>query len=577
MQLLANLHIHDVQDQVQNLIAEGYIDEGDLNKTILEMIGTLWVSGDTSAAANLTNIVLGNTTRCFELLFEDESIAASCPEIGDDVAIASRLASGYKKGKAMFGYMARAWATKSRKYMTSVFPFNPQGSGNVGGVEDKRLEIKKKFFLNATEILEGTLWVSVHTGQAATHAQNEFLVNGVNYLEETSGTKCPYCWEYICCIESVEKEENKIVFYRANITKDLVSGWNEVEIVLFKPTVGIATHIHPGTRVEVKYKTDEEVKFYDIYNETLFFDNIKSPGKGAQRGGVWALMPIYAPKDSIVKNATLHLRGLNIKDDPKKIDVRIFFNNESIFNDSNPSSTYELWLDLTSYLSQNKNRTNVLSVYLNTFGEEFWGEKDKDVILYSDPEDNPSDSSFIYIEYESPPFLLKYGYINVDVVEKFTGLKSNPKNHTTDFGGYEISRSFLHIAQLDSHLVNITVQPGKLVFKTPLARALPSSVYIDPPYFNPGNNRITIAEECTLFCEILNESSFEYMIYVPAHVGYGDIFDNASAAQEDALARLNKTLAEYADLIEFELELGEMVVGGIPWLWGPSLFTLLVW
>jgi hypothetical protein len=427
------------------------------------------------------------------------------------------------------------------------------------------------------------MWVSVHTGQAALHTQNEFVVNGVNYLEETSGSECPYCWEYICCIESVDKEGNKIVFYRADITKDLVSGWNEIKLILFKPTVGIATHIHPGTRVEVRYKTDEEMMFYETHNETIFFDNIKSPGKSAtdKRGGVWTVMPIYVPKDAVVKNVTLHLRGLNINDDPNKIDVRIFFNNESIFNDSDPTPTYDLYLDLTDEVNKSKDRANVLSIYMNTFNEEFWGGKDEDVILYSDEENDPANSSYIYIEYEAPPFMLKYGYIKVDVVEKFVGSKDNPKNHTTDFGGYDIVRSFLHVAQLDSENVSIFVQPEggaqQEVFKTPLPRALPSSIYIDPTYFSPGNNTITTADECTSYCEILNESSFEYMIYVPSHVGYGDLFDNQSAAQDDAFTRLNESLAKYADLIDFEIDMAPSVIGGVPWLWGPSLFTLLVW
>ncbi|MFB6088388.1 MAG: VWA domain-containing protein [Candidatus Aenigmatarchaeota archaeon] len=103
------------------------------NQTVLELIGSLWVSNKTEEARNVTKEVLGNyVENCFELTFSDETIYQSCPQKGDNIAISSRLASGYKTGGPSRGYVSRAFFDKLRKVTSEHAYFGGYvGDGNV--------------------------------------------------------------------------------------------------------------------------------------------------------------------------------------------------------------------------------------------------------------------------------------------------------------------------------------------------------------------------------------------------------------------------------------------------------------
>ncbi|MDY6766190.1 MAG: hypothetical protein SVW77_02375 [Candidatus Nanohaloarchaea archaeon] len=108
--------------------------------------------------------------------------------------------------------------------------------------------------------------------------------------------------------------------------------------------------------------------------------------------------------------------------------------------------------------------------------------------------------------------------------------------------------------------------------------ATPTDLFIDPDRLDtaPGvNNTVTVSDECTDECSILPETTFERRLLIDSQVGYGDTFQNISAAEEDARERLNRTLGAYVDATEITSD--ALTVNNVPWLFGPATFELEVW
>jgi len=570
--VLEELKVGDARgfDSVEYCISQGVITQRDIDKNLLEVIGALWVSGNTTLqeyAKNITKDVLGKIIpekAGYELLIDGLSVYKKNASVKNYLSRVHTLISGYQLGKPVTGYVARAWATKIKKNTTSVFPFFIEGAGNEGG----KLEIWKKFFLNATNIINATLYISVHYGLSADEFENLF-VNGINVKNRIN-------WIY-----QERAFTGTAAFGIADVTDTIQQGNNTIYL-RFKNTVYNA-HIHPGMRLEVTYQTNEIKNVTKIEKQRIYFDHIVSNELGNRKSGAWALVPFYIPKGAVIRSVIAHIRAEGIEDVSDRKDVRIYFN-DTLYTkfDPPPDGVVDVTYNFTNLTSEGTNWVLVqLNYRISTswFGEydDFTGEDE--TIIYSDPLADPEGSSYVEVEYELPENRLRYGYVDITLSENIGGVPDNPKYYTINFENNTLEKTFVHVAQLFSNKVNISVQPESgdetLVFYTPVARAIPSSIYVDPYYFNTSvNNTIEFQDECG-GCEILPESSFEYSIWIPSSVGYGDVYKTEEEAVEDAVTRLNETLGKYAVATNIETEVNS--VSGVPTLWGPATIELRVW
>ena len=67
-----------------------------------------------------------------------------------------------------------------------------------------------------------------------------------------------------------------------------------------------------------------------------------------------------------------------------------------------------------------------------------------------------------------------------------------------------------------------------------------------------------------------------YAFKVPGFIGYGNVFPNKTAAQEDAVERLRLFLEGYGITLD-DIETEEYFVGKTPWMYGPAIFSIQVW
>ena len=73
------------------------------------------------------------------------------------------------------------------------------------------------------------------------------------------------------------------------------------------------------------------------------------------------------------------------------------------------------------------------------------------------------------------------------------------------------------------------------------------------------------------------DSRLVYTIRFKGSVGYGKAFNSSEIARNDAISRLINKTKNYVNVSTDDIEITTEQVGGIQWLWGPSLFKTIVW
>jgi hypothetical protein len=591
--LLANLKVSSFSNTptISQLLSQNVISSQDLNRTLLDLIGTFWYSGNKTIASNITKEVLeGLSSNCLSLQTQNETIYSSCSFRPKNVAVSYRLESGYEIGKPVSGYVARAWVTKSRKNTTQIIPFYPEGSGWTA----QKLEVTKSFALpGEITIYNATLYVSIHFGTSQSQAQFEQLkVNGVQKKDDVK-------WLYLQ-EESYGAEITTAAYGLVDVTKEIRTGNNTIYLAIGTPNYH--SHIHPGMRLIITYSLTQELTTGNkSFKKRYYFDKVVG------RTGAWSMLSFYIPENSENATAYLHLKAFGV-DDTKDLlgrnssDLIIYFNSKDIFYKDGycsssqtcypfctVQSTYyrncqkvnvmnpEIFLNLTSNLTKG---TNVISVYLNNYGDIHWGSQE--ATIYSDPLNDPEGSSYVEVSYDLKDPIYNYGEIDITKEILFGGEASNPKIFEFNLKPSQknVIEAFVHIAQGFSSMVNVTVN-NFWVFSSPSIRVVPENVYVHPNKLFVGNNTIKIVDfqpggSISDTNYILPWSSLEYTYLVQGLVGYGSVFNSSQLAIEDAKQRLLAKIGEEGINPE-EMGVDSQSIQGIKWLWGPSLFKILVW
>jgi hypothetical protein len=140
MNMLSHLELYEVQDTptIKELINNGEIAERDLNMTVLDLIASFWYKGYkgyNNVSWNVSRDVIEGLTNdfCLNLTMGAETMYSSCSSSPKDVAVSSRIESGYEPGKTAYGYVARAFLTSIRGKRDSSYTYfgGYVGEGNI--------------------------------------------------------------------------------------------------------------------------------------------------------------------------------------------------------------------------------------------------------------------------------------------------------------------------------------------------------------------------------------------------------------------------------------------------------------
>ena len=578
---------------LKSLVENGTIKGEDLNKTILDLIGSFWYSENKSVASIIAKEILENITkRCISLQTENETIYSSCNYTSKSISVAYALASGYEIGKPVSGYVARAWLTKYRKNTTQIIPFYPEGSGWTGNA----LEISKSFSLpdNIT-IYNATLFVSIHFGTSKSQAEFQQLV--VNGVQKKSDVK----WLYLQEASGWYGEVTTAAYGYVDVTNEIKPGNNTIYIRIGTPNYH--SHIHPGMRLIVTYSIIQEMQNgSQVFRKRYYFDNVVG------RSGAWSMVSFYIPENAKNISAKLQVNLKGIEDSSflgiNTSDIKIYVNSKDPFyydgankeNDEmycsrirnyyctrtlTSSKDVTLNFDITNKLV---NGTNVVSIYANCYGDLHWGSRE--ATIYSDPINDPENSSYVEVSYQIEKPLFLYGEIDITKEKIFGGSASNPKTFDFNVSQSEskIIEAFVHIAQGFSNMMNVSIkqlnQPKKVIFTSPSSRVVPENVFVYPSLISSQNTIELVDFQSNGGISptnyILPWCSFEYTYLVKGLVGYGNVFNSYELAIRDAIERLLMQVGSEGISAE-NIQTDAQSTQGVRWLWGPSLFKVLVW
>ena len=129
--VLAKTRVSDVRHEpiIQKLYADGILQEKHANKTLLDVIGTLWATNNSqniTYAANVSQLIspLFQNNVNWAFLISDQIIYNSSPlESRFMTGVSRRMASGYMLSEPVVGYVARAFLANIRNKQTASYIF----------------------------------------------------------------------------------------------------------------------------------------------------------------------------------------------------------------------------------------------------------------------------------------------------------------------------------------------------------------------------------------------------------------------------------------------------------------------
>lgn len=555
----------------QELVDNTVMTESDLNRTILDGVSLLWAARNLTYASEVTERYFDKRVPSqygYRLQVNNNGEkrviyqTSEAPNDASSVSSISRLVSGHQIDKPSEGFQARARAVKSEANRTKVVNIPMMGSGGP----NLRLKLNKRFEVNASEIHSAKIYFSAHWGESNFNS-NEVQLNGQSL--DIGGSNAED-WDHYA-----EKDGTTLGYDTADVTDEVQNGWNNFYLN-FKNQNNHHVHIHPGTRIEVTYSSENQVNAED---NREYFAKIEGEGQNSnKKGGAWITKPFYIPENSTINNVSTRINVENIRDVSGRSDLTVHLNDDRVYAE-NLSGGGMRTVNLTENVSKGN---NVLSIYANTFVDDgeitgFGGHPD-DPTIYSNPQENPENSSSLYLDYDSPNSGLVYNKLELVTSEEVGGSPENPKQFSDEFRDkVELSGVFINLAQLDSK--NVTLSAGDdmdEVFMSPREFATPTKIGVNRSLIEKGEvNDFKVSEECNVKCSVLPETSIERHVLVPSQVGYGGLFENKSAAVKDANQRLQEQLGEYANATEVDSD--TLSTGNQPYLWGPASVKLVVW
>ncbi len=403
---------------VQEYIDNGTINSTDLNKTLLDAIGSFWAANEGDKAAALTDAVVSPylpDSLHYSVYVDDSLITTNGRNYSSAVAAAS-VVSGYKVGEPISGYIARAWTTKVVGRESQIIDISPLGSGfgNTYG-RGGNLTIVKPVEIpaNATNI-SAELFLSLHEESGWVFV----FVNGV-LQDIPSGNDCYHPVGQ--CYDKIE-------------IHNLTAGLNLVHLELERPAT-YHSHTHPGTVLVVDYFNEKESSYYkekEVYEELNLTHVTGSPC-------VWQTFPFHIPKNSELNSATLYLHVEGLDD-----FLTVHVNQYAVHIDHSPSSTEDLQIDILRELHQTLNYTPELRYHDNGYNSYHRIEPSRNRSVAFRQDDLPADPDAytlsFYIRRRNNPGNL-YVYLETELNMSQSNLIANysPSEIQTSYGWHTIN------------------------------------------------------------------------------------------------------------------------------------------
>lgn len=576
----------------QELEDQTIMEKSDLNRTIIDGVSLLWAARNISHAEQVTRKYFdskipedyeyrlqvnegGSRTVIYE--------SSTMPDDPQIVSSISRLVSGHKIDRPSEGFQARARATSITKNQTEIFSLPAMGNANENG----KLEIRKNFTVPDNEEIHYAYFYLNEEYNGDTMFE-QMMVNGQQKKNDYT---------------VIHQFDNDVVYARWDIADALQDGQNNIYIrVKGDASQSEPTEFQPGSKIEIKYSRGREDLEEDrLRHEKIYFEDMKAENPGSSEAGIFKVESFDLPQNADFVNASIHLKANNLDSGNCGYnggwfgpyypwDVTTIFNGETL-DQTCASGTFEREYLLSE--DQVQNGTNIFTVYLENYGNTFWGGES--VELYSNTAD--PESSHIDLWYNVSEESLRFGEIKVTAAEEMGGIAENPKEDVREFQQEDLASTQVYIVERYSNEVELDVSDGtgyETVFRSPGVRATPTRINIPTELYDvDGENYVRLYDYYKSkvgeygspddipengdedLVKFWPESTFQWTVWVPSQVGYGTLFENQTAAVTDAEQRLRDTMGDYVDATS--IDTGTVSTGNQPYLWGPASVRLVIW
>lgn len=558
----------------QELVDETVMQEEDLKRSIVDGVTLLWAARNFTHAEEVTQRYFDRKIPeryGYRLQVDNQTMrniiyrTSTVPEDSRSVTSISRLVSGHEIDQPSEGFQARARATSITKNDTKIVSMPPLGMAPT----NSKMEVEKEFWLNGTEkIHNGTFYLSVHYSGASYFEQ--FRINNGQYGQNA------FDW-----IHEDGSGQGSAAYGTLDVTDDLEEGKNSIYLRM-KGGNSYNSHFHPGTKLEIDYRTDNNYIDSELQHKRIHLEDILSEGGGNSEAGIFSVKQFTIPDNVDFINATYHLEveGLDSECGYSTLwgrqpgwDVQVNLNEQELFAECRSGEiTEEIELNELDV----RNGTNVVTTFIESEGDTRWGGDQTHLLSNF----SSSDSSYIDVWYSQSSDQLRFGEIRVTASEEVGGGVEEPKNYYKEFDYTDLESGSLYIAQLFSTYPEISVDDGlseETVFSSSSPRSAPTDIYIGGESFNVENqNRITMEDvDGDPPRSYLPESTFEWTVWTSSQVGYGQMFENQSAAVKDAESRLENVLGPFVNATGISTD--SVSTGSQPYLWGPATVELVIW
>ncbi len=574
---------------VRDLLQAGILLGEDRNKTVMDVIGSLWAQGNLTMARNLTESMLKGYLPDkinYEIFMGDTLIYNFTPIADPRTKItASTAVSGYRIGVPTSGYLARAWIGSASGRETKIIEISPYGSGCSSNATSNwwcdrqggNLTMIKSFELPSTaHDFNGTLYLSLHEEGGSIYG----WLNDVDQDLTTYG-------EGLNKTEGKKKKSKYITdtIYDAMDVYGFRPGNNTLKILLTEPS-SYHTHSHPGFVLVVNYTNEKNVDYVQEqqHYEVMPLNYVEGNPMA------WGVFPFDIPAGSTINKVSVHVEGRGVND-----FGGVYVNNLTVWQDTTPPLNPVVNADVTSLVYQQAGKnatgeTNVLSIYFNIRKE------DDRITNHATGTVSILNTSYIVLNYTLPTRVQKYGYMSFTQMVPFGGQETLIKTVNFSIGNTEIVSAYLHVAQTANWEIAAAAwhspeaEPtwdgakdkwapiGMQVFKSPTGRNIPSSIYLRPDRLASNSTNFVKVRDGygsgSPYNYILPNSTVEYAVLAPGTVGYGNVFNTSSGATSDALARLAALIAPYN--LTYTAATESSNIAGISWLWSPTRLKVVI-
>lgn len=557
----------------QELIANSVMEPKDMQKNVLNGITYLWAAGNFSYAEEATRKYFSDQVNGpYQIQINEDGNTYTLPQdvqrpdSTNFVTTSSSLVSGHRLNSSNSGYRSRARVTSAKAQRTEITPISPSGNlPSSPGFSSGSFETTQ--YIPVKQEKEKVIQQAILdlNFREADFGPSDFTVtvNG----QEVTGTQLA---------SQGSGGDGGSQYYRYDVTDEIQMGINNTITYSTSSVFFTGGFLNPGSRLRVDYTAATDLIQQEKVTKQFPLKYVRSQyggggGNRDQASGVFNVENFEIPRTADIHNATLHMNaeGVGTETTPTGWDVRTLLNGNTVIQEE-ATGVYSRQVNITEAIQPGN---NLLRLYINhDGGDRFWGGTE--TVLNANP--GSEDHSYIEVTYTDNA-RVGYGKYEAAVAEEIGETSDGSLTYSRKFTQYEsFSKINLYMAIFNPDQPVVEARTGTQPYQTVYSSGeiAPSLVTINPELFNfDQTNYVKMSDSADT--RFLEYSLFEYSAFVAPRVGYGPVFDNRTAAQEDAVQRLRNKSGDFFNFEE--INPSSVTIGGEKRLWGPSTVTLVRW